>query len=1705
MVGQRTKIYQMSKSELISELEKKGLSTEGKVPELKNRLLEALSNTGSKSSKINTPSQSSRPSRTASIERVPGGGKAKKMDEEFVDPNDIRMKNLIQQHRSRHNNEKTDKEKELRDPTQVRHRENRERHSRSPSERDFGDDLTGIFKHPDDIQDREQKEENRLWEQYKRQFVNQRTYQSDTREGGQNKSHVDFTTEELEIMRELEIKKIRDKSRREEEGRMREAKVRMEYEVRAELKREYEEELRRERQMILEEEHRKFEKYKEYQRKLEEEKLSRETERLRKNYHDDVEYKMSTKPPTPAPRRKERSPEKDRFRERYTYDRRDDRGWYRSEDHGSYGWDDGKHLNPVELIRKWGITFDGEESVLNYVDRVEELSLCSGIHKDRLLKYIPVMFKGVALLWFRNNFKFWRTWNEFIIDLKKAYLPKDFEFRMEEEINARTQKSGERIRVYVTELLTLMRRHGSMSEEKQLYFLYRNLAEPYKMYIKKTAAVSIDAILKDGTDYENDIFKLDKDKHPTLEIPSKKEKKNQPRENHNNQEKDKKKKSVNAVAAEEKYVSRERCWKCRQKRHENGVCNNPPVKFCMFCGILGKWTTECSCPKPRWWTERRQAGRGAARNNQNAGAVVSNSAPVSGQASATSNQQAPVVNQNVNSRVSNLVPSAPVIPCTSSVPDQLMKLDDNRPYLIVEIDGGEYRALADTGTARSYLSTDTWKEIQQRNPDRKLRTTGHVASVAGERLVQITGKVQLEIMVETTPANCKFYVMDNLGTQIILGVDVMKQIGLKMSFEPDEEASSEVYQVYARFSLGMIRQENDDSDEDIHEEEPGRTPEIEPGLDEDSEASDWTEDERPVLMIKDDTIDYAQAFQCIHEELKKFKDVQGPTHLIEHHIRLKPGTEPIKFRYTPKNPAMMKIMHDEVDKMLAGGVIEPSESSWNSPVVLVKKKNKEYRFCIDYCKINEVTVKDAYPLPHVNTMLDKLRNAYYISVIDLKNGYWQVQMALESRPITVFTVPGKGFYQFKVMPFGFTSAPATFQRLLDKVIKPELEAKAGAYLDEIFVIGSSLSEHVKNLSEVFEALREAKLQINVEKSKFLQEQTQYLGHIVGRHGIHTDPEKVKAIVEMSEPQNKGQKWQWEDDQKEAFETVKNSLVEAPVLVPPNFEHKFILQTDASNDGIGAVLIQKNGDRENVIAYASRTLTRPEKNYSTTETECLAVAWAIKTMRMYLEGYSFVVITDHQSLKWLLKLDNPMGRIARWNLFLQQFDFEIEYRKGILNIVADALSRNPIDLNNSEDEDEEEEGVVLAIEPEDRCEWYQGLMNRVREHPERFPDFMSKDDLLYKHVYHALDFTSRQGEAWKLCVPESKRLRVLQENHDIPTAGHLGIMKTIARVAQSYFWPGMQRDIKDYVRHCQRCQEFKIPQQQPAGKMGTTYASYPWEVVSIDLVGPITRSSLGNTVLLVMQNKYSKWVEIKPMRTAKSETVVKILKEAIILRFGCPRVLISDNGSQFTSSVFRDCLREFGIEHQRTPPYAPQCNPVERTNRVIKTMISQYINKNQRSWDKYLPELMFAYNSAVYETTQCTPALLNLGRELEQPKSLRKELEGNRSGVQIDLDERLTRLRDLQDFVKINSARAFTKQSKYYDQKRRDWVPVVGERVAKREHPLSSAVDNFSAKLAPKFTGGYTVKSVISPAEYEIVSDEGIGCLVHIKDLKPDFE
>ena len=404
---------------------------------------------------------------------------------------------------------------------------------------------------------------------------------------------------------------------------------------------------------------------------------------------------------------------------------------------------------------------------------------------------------------------------------------------------------------------------------------------------------------------------------------------------------------------------------------------------------------------------------------------------------------------------------------------------------------------------------------------------------------------------------------------------------------------------------------------------------------------------------------------------------------------------PIKQRYLPRNPRMQQIIDEEVEKMLEDGIIEESQSPWSSPAVIVRKKDGRPRFCIDFRPVNRVTEKDAYPLPHISAILDKLRPAKYFLTIDLKNGYWQVALTEESKPLKALPYPEKASFNL-VMPFGLHSTPATFQRLLDTVIGSKLEPHAFAYLDDIVVVSVTLEDHIRRLREIFHRLREANLRINPEKFQFGCKSIKYLGHVVTEKGIQTDPEKVEAITKMPPQTNvrelrrllgaaswyrrfiqqysttvapltallsKKMSWRWGPEQEKAYRSLQIALTSAPVLTCPNFDEPFILQTDASNVGVGAALIQGSLDEPRAIAYISQKLSPAEKNYSTMEKECLAIVWAIKKLRGYLEGYHFTVVTDHQALRYFNTLKEPNGRLARWIVYLQQYDFDTVYRKG----------------------------------------------------------------------------------------------------------------------------------------------------------------------------------------------------------------------------------------------------------------------------------------------------------------------------------------------------------------------------------------------------------------------------------------------------------
>ena len=436
----------------------------------------------------------------------------------------------------------------------------------------------------------------------------------------------------------------------------------------------------------------------------------------------------------------------------------------------------------------------------------------------------------------------------------------------------------------------------------------------------------------------------------------------------------------------------------------------------------------------------------------------------------------------------------------------------------------------------------------------------------------------------------------------------------------------------------------------------------------------------------------------------------GRTGLVKHQIHIG-DARPIKQAPTRLALAQKQIVEKEIEKMLANDVIEPSESSWASPVVLATKKDGSPRFCIDYRKLNQVTKKDAYPLPNINDCIDALSGSGWFSTLDLASGYWQVEMSEESKPLTAF-VTHKGLYQFKVLPFGLTNAPAEFERIMEQVLRGLQWEKCLVYLDDIIIHGHDFQTALDNLKAVFDRIGAANLKLKPKKCNFFQKRVAFLGHVVTPDGVACDPAKTEAVSNWLTPQTvtevrsflglasyyrrfingfattaspltalteKGRFFDWSKDCSNAFSILKKKLVEAPILAYPSSDpaDPCILDTDASNSGIGAVLSQVQGGTERVIAYASKTLNHSQRRYCTTYRELLAVVVFVKHFRHYLIGQSFTVRTDHSSLRWLTNFKDAEGMVGRWISSLSPYDFVIEHRSGTSHGSADGLSRKMI--------------------------------------------------------------------------------------------------------------------------------------------------------------------------------------------------------------------------------------------------------------------------------------------------------------------------------------------------------------------------------------------------------------------------------------------
>ncbi len=817
---------------------------------------------------------------------------------------------------------------------------------------------------------------------------------------------------------------------------------------------------------------------------------------------------------------------------------------------------------------------------------------------------------------------------------------------------------------------------------------------------------------------------------------------------------------------------------------------------------------------------------------------------------------------------------------------------------------------------------------------------------------------------------------------------------------------------------------------------------------------------------------------------------------VEHHIRMT-DEKPFRERSRRLAPADIDDVRQHLQDLLKAGIIKESRSQYASPIVIARKKTGRIRMCIDYRTLNQRTTPDQYTTPRIDDALDCLTGSQWFSVLDLRSGYYQIAMAEEDKEKTAFICP-LGFFQFERMPQGITGAPATFQRLMEKAVGDMNLLQVLVYLDDLIVFGRSLEEHEERLMRVLDRLEEVGLKLSLDKCQFCQPRVKYVGHIVSADGVATDPEKLEAVSKWPKPTDlkslrsflgfcgyyrrfianysaivrplteltkgyapmqRGKRQvpdktktyfkdsepfsdRWDQSCMDAFHRVIQCLLNAPVLAFADANKPYVLHTDASFKGLGAVLYQEHPEGLRPVAFASRRLSSPEQRYPVHQLEFLALKWAVvDKFHDYLYGAKFTVRTDNNPLTYVLTTAKLNATGHRWLAALATYDFDVKYRPGRANIDADLLSRN---LPEGEEWDGMAQSVVKSICRKVEVNAKQNSSPRYVEQlgaaPDCIPEVyafpsqlylssleqLSKADLMKAQrrddvigcVMDALKqgvwpinkdlnpetrllkrevdrLVMRDGllyrvskkdaeEALQFVLPTEFRDTVLHSLHD--DMGHLGVERVTQLLRARFYWPKMAHDTEEYVRNCGLCVTRKTPAKKSASLHQIT-SSGPMDLVCIDFLSmEPDAGGIGN--VLVVTDHYTRYAQAFPAKNQNALTVAKILVQKYFVHYGLPVRIHSDQGRDFESKLIKELLTTLGIRKSRTTPYHPQGDPQpERFNRTLLSMLATLGQEKKRSWSQHVASLVHAYNSTKSDATGYSPYYLMFGREARLPVDL----------------------------------------------------------------------------------------------------------------------
>ena len=730
--------------------------------------------------------------------------------------------------------------------------------------------------------------------------------------------------------------------------------------------------------------------------------------------------------------------------------------------------------------------------------------------------------------------------------------------------------------------------------------------------------------------------------------------------------------------------------------------------------------------------------------------------------------------------------------------------------------------------------------------------------------------------------------------------------------------------------------------------------------------------------------------------------VRTVTHHVTHHIRT---TGPPCFN-RPRRlaPDRLAAARQEFDRMLAAGVVRPSDSNWASPLHLVQKSSPgEWRACGDYRALNKATVPDRYPIPYLMDFTAHLHGCCYFSKLDLARAFHQIPVEPADVHKTAISTPF-GLFEAVSMPFGLRNAAQTCQRFMDEVTRGL--PFCFVYIDDILVASATLSEHRAHLRQVFQRLSDYGVVLNAQKCVLGAPRVRFLGHDVSASGIAPLQDRVDAITEFprpttekqlrrfigmaayyhrfipdaaallrplhqlltKQPGSKSKKLlSWTDSAEDAFARVKGALAAAATLAHPVPAAPLALHVDASDSGVGAVLQQHHDGTWQPLAFFSRSLTPREARYSTFGRELLAVYLALRHFRYAVEGRELIIYTDHKPLVHAVgsSTDRHSPREMRQLDYVAQFSTDIRHVPGRDNLVADALSRT----------------VSMLLVPQPPLDDFDAMADAQREDPTLDTFRSSNHSLRLRDAKLAsgktllVDDSTGMPRPW---VPTALRRHVFRLMHDL---SHPGIKATTELVTARFVWPQMKKDLHTWTRSCVRCQRAKVQQHTKAPVTPFRPPDERFSAVHIDLVGPLPPSD-GYTHLLTCVDRYTRWVEVVPLRDTRAAAVARAFVSTWVARFGVPDHVTTDRGSQFESALWAEMSALLGCERRRTTSYHPACNGlIERVHRQLKSALRAC---GRTTWSDALPLVLLGMRTALKTDLGCSAAQLVYGTTLRLP-------------------------------------------------------------------------------------------------------------------------